>query len=55
MYEKMGAIRYVIMVMLLLLMAPDADQDGAAVAVQPEVLHLPAGVQRELVTECTEC
>ena len=28
----------------------DADQDGAALAVQPEVLHLPAGVQRELVT-----
>ena len=28
----------------------DADQDGAALAVQPEVLHLPAGVQREPVT-----
>src|SRR5688572_5093117 len=28
---------------------PDADQDGAAVVLQPEVLHLPAGIQREPV------
>ena len=47
MYENMGVIRYAIMVMLLLFMALMPIKMVLALAVQPEILHLFPGVQRQ--------